>query len=181
MAIASDTAFSFAYPHLLADWRHAGAEISFFSPLADEAPQDCDLVILPGGYPELHAGKLASNTTFITAMRKANAVYGECGGYMAMGKGLIDADGNRHEMLGLLNLETSFAKRKLHLGYRNLQPNALFDAPLKGHEFHYASTLSANGDPLFHATDAQGMDLGNIGLINDKYVGSFAHIIDRPT
>ena len=179
IAIARDHAFSFAYPHLLADWRALGAEISFFSPLNDEAPRQADLVFLPGGYPELHAGVLAQATTFKKALKNASQVYGECGGYMTMGEGLVDADGHRHEMLGLLNLETSFAKRKLHLGYRRLIPNAIWNGTLLGHEFHYASTLKAVGDPLFSAKDAAGEDLQNLGLINGPHAGSFAHIIDR--
>lgn len=181
IAIASDAAFSFAYPHLLADWRAMGAEISFFSPLADQAPNPADLVFLPGGYPELHAGKLAAAQTFKSAMKSAPAVYGECGGYMTMGERLIDKNGHSHEMLGLLQLETSFEKRKLHLGYRNLIPNALWSTPLAGHEFHYATTLRAAGDPLFHATDAEKNKLPQMGLINGTASGSFAHIIDRQT
>lgn len=180
IAIASDRAFAFAYPHLLAAWQNDGAELSFFSPLADQAPSRSDLVILPGGYPELHAGQLAANQTFIAGMHKAGSVYGECGGYMTMGEGLIDASGTRHKMLGLLPLETSFAKRKLHLGYRNLKPQGgLWDIPLNGHEFHYATTLKAKGAPLFQATDAEGTELPAMGLVSGPYSGSFAHIIDR--
>lgn len=180
IAIASDAAFAFTYPHLLNDWRKHGAEISFFSPLADEAPKvDADLVYLPGGYPELHAGKIAQAAHFKQGMAKATAVYGECGGYMTMGKSLIDADGKPHEMLGLLDLVTSFEHRKLHLGYRKLTPNALWSHALSGHEFHYASTISAKGDPLFTGEDAQGNILGELGLINGNYTGSFAHVIDR--
>lgn len=180
IAIASDQAFAFTYPHLLSAWRRAGAELSFFSPLADQAPQAADLVILPGGYPELHAGKLALNHAFLSGLRKAKSVYGECGGYMTMGEGLIDAKGNRHEMLGLLPLETSFAKRKLHLGYRNLAPQGgAWGMPLNGHEFHYATTLKAVGDPLFIASDAEDTALPPMGLINGPYWGSFAHVIDR--
>ncbi len=181
IAIARDRAFSFAYPHLLADWKAMGAEISFFSPLNDEAPENADLVFLPGGYPELHAGKLAQAANFKQAMRACSAVYGECGGYMTMGEGLIDAQGHRHEMLGLLQLETSFAKRKLHLGYRRLTPNTLWSGPLSGHEFHYATTLKSEGRPLFSACDAAGEQLPDMGLINGSHSGSFAHIIDRFT
>jgi len=180
IAIASDNAFAFAYPHLLSVWRKAGAELTFFSPLADQAPAPSDLVILPGGYPELHAGKLAANRAFLSGLRKAKSVYGECGGYMTMGEGLIDAQGARHKMLGLLPLETSFAKRKLHLGYRNLKPlGGLWDMPLNGHEFHYATTLKATGTPLFTATDAEDTELPPMGLINGSHAGSFAHVIDR--
>lgn len=179
IAVATDRAFAFAYPHLLSAWRDAGAQISFFSPLADQAPEDHDLVILPGGYPELHAGKLASAENFKSGLRASPRVYGECGGYMTMGDGLIDAQGNSHEMLGLLRLETSFAERKLHLGYRMLTPlGGLWSAPLNAHEFHYTRTVSAIGDPLFQATDAAGTNLPDMGLINGAHSGSYAHVID---
>ncbi len=179
IAIAKDAAFSFSYPHLLREWHNMGAEISFFSPLENQAPKLADLIFLPGGYPELHAEKLANADIFKKAMKSALSVYGECGGYMAMGEGLVDANGLRHEMLGLLSLETSFANRKLNLGYRNLTPKRLWSIPLTGHEFHYATTLRANGDPLFQATDAEGLQLPNMGLVNGTASGSFAHIIDR--
>jgi cobyrinic acid a,c-diamide synthase len=178
ISIASDTAFAFAYPHLLQGWQTQGAEIQTFSPLANEAPPPCDLVFLPGGYPELHVGKLAANETFLNGLRIAPAIYGECGGYMTLGEGLIDANGTRHQMAGLLPLETSFAQRKLHLGYRNLTPKGgPWSTPLKAHEFHYATTLKAEGKPLFAATDAEGTDLPDLGLQNGAVSGSFAHVI----
>lgn len=182
ISVARDAAFAFAYPHLLEDWHGAGAEIRTFSPLADEAPHDCDLVILPGGYPELHAGRLAANSNFLQGLRNAASsgqVYGECGGYMVLGDGLVDAEGHRHAMAGLLRLETSFAKRRLHLGYRSLEARG---GPWRGkftaHEFHYASTIRADGTPLFRAWNAEGESLPDMGLINGSVSGSFAHIID---
>ena len=144
---------------------------------------DADLIFLPSGYPELHAGRLASNRWFLEGLRKASQVadiYGECGGFMVLGDGLVDADGHRHEMAGLLRLETSFAERKLHLGYRNLaSEQGPFAGRWTGHEFHYASTKNAQGAPLFSAADAEGNELPNMGLINDRVSGSFAHLIDR--
>ncbi len=122
IAIARDDAFSFLYSHLLESWRAQGATLSFFSPLANEAPDPAaDAVFLPGGYPELHAGKLSENKVFLNGLRAHKGlIYGECGGYMVLGEGLIDAQGKRHAMAGLLPLTTSFASRKLHLGYRQL-------------------------------------------------------------
>jgi cobyrinic acid a,c-diamide synthase len=186
IAVAHDQAYAFCYPHLLADWRAQGAEISFFSPLADDTVPACDFLYLPGGYPELHAGRLAANTTFMTSLRKAaetTEIYGECGGYMTLGEVLIDAEGTAHQMAGLLRLETSFAKRKLHLGYRDLTPlTGPFKTPLKAHEFHYATTLSAKGQPLFAAKDAEGNALPDMGLSQRhgqaSTHGSFAHLID---
>jgi cobyrinic acid a,c-diamide synthase len=180
IAMAQDAAFAFSYPHLLQDWQAAGATLSVFSPLADEAAPETDFIYLPGGYPELHAGKLAANTIFLNSLRRAKAqIYGECGGYMTLGETLIDADGVTHKMAGLLPLETSFAHRKLHLGYRHLRAN---QGPMKGHwtghEFHFASTIKARGKPLFLAHDAEGTALEPMGLIQGNVSGSFGHIID---
>ena len=183
IAIARDVAFAFSYPHLLDDWRSQGAELFPFSPLADDPVPAADFVYLPGGYPELHAGRIAANTAFLGSLRKAaetTQIYGECGGYMVLGQTLTDADGNVHEMAGLLALETSFAARKLHLGYRQLMPlsGAPFTGPLLGHEFHYAITMRAAGDPLFAARDAEGTALPEMGLRSGHVSGSFAHVID---
>src|SRR5262249_10100090 len=70
IAVAQDCAFSFLYPHVLDGWRAAGADVRAFSPLADQAPpSDSDVVWLPGGYPELHAGTLASAHRFHAGLR----------------------------------------------------------------------------------------------------------------
>ncbi|WP_333714373.1 cobyrinate a,c-diamide synthase [Yoonia sp.] len=180
IAIARDAAFAFAYPHLLEDWRAAGAVLSFFSPLADDPAPQADLIFLPGGYPELHAGRLARNARFLDSLRQSEAlIYGECGGYMVLGDALTDADGVTHPMAGLLRLETSFAQRKLHLGYRDMTATqGPISGSWKGHEFHYATTLRAKGTPLFQIKDAEGTALPPMGLIAGRVSGSFAHIID---
>ena len=187
IAVARDIAFAFAYEHMLLGWRRRGAEISFFSPLADEAPAgDCDAIVLPGGYPELHAGQLAGAQGFKAGMQAAIKrdipVYGECGGYMVLGDGLIDKDGTRHQMLGALPLVTSFASPKRHLGYRRLTPTAGFfwGMELSAHEFHYANVVSeGEADRLFSARDALGADQGAAGLKRGNVAGSFMHVIDR--
>jgi cobyrinic acid a,c-diamide synthase len=189
IAVARDTAFAFAYPHVLEGWRRAGAELSEFSPLADEAPDpEADAVYLPGGYPELHAGRLAANRVFRGGLRSAAergaAIYGECGGYMVLGEGLIDAEGACHAMTGLLPLETSFAERRLHLGYREAAlsaPSALGEAgaTFRGHEFHYATVLREDGDaPLFQCRAADRRNLGAAGRRRGAAMGSFLHLID---
>lgn len=189
VAVARDAAFAFAYPSVLEGWRAAGAELSFFSPLAGEGPDpEAHAVYLPGGYPELHAARIAAGG-FLHKLRAAaangTAVYGECGGYMVLGTGLEDADGRRHEMAGLLPLETSFARRRLSLGYRRARlaasgPLGEAGAPYRGHEFHYARVLREGpGEALFHAQDANGRDLGPAGLASGPVMGSFVHLIDR--
>jgi cobyrinic acid a,c-diamide synthase len=181
VAVARDEAFSFAYPHVLAGWRAMGADLSFFSPLADEAPDPSAAAIyLPGGYPELHAGKLASNTRLMEGLRKfPGTIYGECGGYMVLGQSLTDAAGAIHPMTGLLPLETSLKGRKLHLGYRQLSPlSAPWSSKLRGHEFHYATIIrEGDGDRIFDAATANGTALPKMGLRRGKVMGSFAHVI----
>lgn len=185
IALARDTAFSFAYPHLMTDWRRDGAEIMPFSPLADQTPdEDADAVFLPGGYPELHAGQLAAAKNFQNglshAARRGALIYGECGGYMVLGDALIDAGGITHRMCGLLPLVTSFAQRKLTLGYRRLTPikGAPWTGPLRGHEFHYATIVSeGRASRLFEASDASGTPVSPMGLRLDAISGSFAHLI----
>ena len=183
IAIADDVAFGFRYPHMLDDWRAQGAELSFFSPLANAAPEPDAAVFLPGGYPELHAGRIAAASGFLDGLRRAPRVYGECGGYMVMGEGLVDAGGERHAMAGLLPLETSFAKRRLHLGYRRLRPlgeGPLGSEPLRAHEFHYASIVrEGKAERLFAVTDAEGTQLPPAGLRVGGACGSFMHAIDR--
>lgn len=182
IALAQDAAFSFVYPHLIAGWRAAGATILPFSPLADEAPDDsAGACWLPGGYPELHAGRLAAAQGFRARLRRfalTRPVHGECGGYMAMGAGLVDAQGQRHEMAGLLGLETSYEKRRMHLGYRRAQPVAgLYRQPLTGHEFHYASILSQPDAPLAEVTDANGAVVAETGSQRGHASGTFFHLI----
>lgn len=186
IAVARDAAFSFFYPHLAAFWREAGAELAFFSPLADEAPPEhCDFCWLPGGYPELHAGRLAQATRFLAGLRRfaqTRPVHGECGGYMALGRALISADGVAHAMAGLLDLETSFAQRKMTLGYRRAaleadHPLGPAGAKLRGHEFHYATIMREKGAPFAQAQDAYSDAQSPAGLREGFASGTFFHAI----
>lgn len=193
IALARDAAFSFVYPHLIASWRAAGATILPFSPLADEAPDaSADCAWMPGGYPELHAGRLAVAERFragLAGFAQTRPVHGECGGYMALGAGLVDAEGKRHRMAGLLGLETSFAQRRMHLGYRLAElsapmPGLTAGQRLRGHEFHYATILSQPDAPLARVSDATGApvaETGSMRLMPDggRVSGTFFHLIAR--
>ena len=190
IAIAQDEAFCFAYPAALEGWRRGGAELVFFSPLADEAPDGAaDAVYLPGGYPELWADRLAAAERFVAGLRRAAAdgktIYGECGGYMVLGEALIDGEARRHRMTGLLPLVTSFAERRLHLGYRSVSlcedgPFGASGCRFRGHEFHYATVVREDaGDPFLSVSDAAGTKLGGSGLRRGSVFGSFIHLIDR--
>jgi cobyrinic acid a,c-diamide synthase len=187
IALARDAAFSFIYPHLLQGWRAAGAEIVAFSPLADEPPPaHCDFCWLPGGYPELHAGRLASASRFREGLRRfaeTGPVHGECGGYMALGQTLVDSSGAAHPMAGLIGVETSFEKRRMTLGYREarLASNCalgLKGALLRGHEFHYASVVTTgDDDPFAFVRDVYGAPEAPSGSRRGHVTGSFFHVI----
>jgi cobyrinic acid a,c-diamide synthase len=187
VALACDQAFSFIYPHLVESWRRAGAEIVPFSPLADEPPPErADSCWLPGGYPELHVKALASARRFADGLRRfaqTRPVHGECGGYMVLGLSLKDAAGRTHPMIGLLSHATSFAKRKLHLGYRTarlLADSALGQSGtvVRGHEFHYATLASAGSDePFAEVTDSAGRVPAREGGRRGRVTGTFFHAI----
>lgn len=186
IALADDVAFSFMYPHLCQAWQAAGAELLRFSPLANEAPDErADVCWLPGGYPELHAGTLAAATHFrhgLQTFAQSRPVHGECGGYMAMGEALIDAQGVRHEMAGLLGLVTSFQKRRLHLGYRSAQlqapmPGHVAGEHLRGHEFHYSTIVEQPDEPLAQVLDAAGAPVTETGSWRGHASGSFFHLV----
>lgn len=190
IAVASDVAFAFSYRLVIEGWRAAGAEVLPFSPLADEMPDaQADAVYLPGGYPELHAGRLAGNRRFLEGLtrraRRGAAIYGECGGYMVLGETLIDGTGVGHAMAGLLPLETSFAEPRLSLGYRRvstLSASCLgpIGATFHGHEFHHSTILREGPAPaLFAASDAAGRARAPSGLAVGAVVGSYVHLIDH--
>jgi cobyrinic acid a,c-diamide synthase len=189
IGLARDEAFSFIYTHVLRGWRDSGAEIVPFSPLANEPPpSDCDVCWLPGGYPELHASRIATASNFLEGLRRFSAtkpVHGECGGYMVLGQALIDASGLRHTMAGLLSVVTSFAQRTVQLGYRKvrlLAGGVLGSAGdrLKGHEFHYSTIAEAGADePFALVGDAYGSALLPSGGRRGLVTGSFFHAIAR--
>ncbi|MET3926489.1 cobyrinate a,c-diamide synthase [Devosia sp. 2618] len=185
IAIARDDAFAFLYPHLLDGWRAMGAELSFFSPLANEAPaSDADAIYLPGGYPELHGATLAAAQTFksgLTAAHDRNAlIYGECGGFMVLGETLVDKAGQGHAMANLLPVTTRIDRPKRILGYRRLIQSGDLPWPghLNAHEFHYSSARQSRLTPLFAATDARNEPLPPMGAVIGRTMGSYAHIID---
>jgi cobyrinic acid a,c-diamide synthase len=110
-------------------------------------------------------------------------VHGECGGYMVLGQTIEDSDGRMHAMTGLLGHTTSFAKRKLHLGYRAarlLSDGVLGSkgAQVRGHEFHYASLTAAGDDePFAELSDSEGRALGKGGGRRGRVSGTFFHAI----
>ena len=186
IAIAKDKAFSFIYPHLIDNWKKAGAEITSFSPLNNEMPdKNSELIWLPGGYPELYAKELSNADKTIKSIHnysKTKKIHGECGGYMVLGKYLIDKDGEKFKMIDLLGLVTSFKKRKLNLGYRmaKLRKENIHHSKNKiiyGHEFHYTSIIDQPDQPLYEVYDATQNIVKETGSIKENVSGTFFHYI----
>ncbi|CAN0620686.1 Hydrogenobyrinate a,c-diamide synthase [Burkholderia multivorans] len=140
IAVARDAAFSFIYPANLALLDALGAQLRFFSPLADEpVPDGCDALFLPGGYPELHAAALAANARCAQAIRTHAAagrtIVAECGGMVYLCDALTHADGTTTPMLGLMPGTATMQRRFAALGMQQLDTR---HGPMRGHTFHYS-------------------------------------------
>ncbi|WP_086953204.1 cobyrinate a,c-diamide synthase [Xenorhabdus innexi] len=157
LALAEDEAFHFYYPDNLLLLEKSGVSIKRFSPLHDRQLPECQMIYLGGGYPEVHARTLSSNYAMHTALRQAHQkgipIYAECGGLMYLGDALIDADGVRHSMVGLISGESLMGAQLKRFGY--CEATAMCDTPLiakgetlRGHEFHYSDFITTQ-PPIF--------------------------------
>ncbi|MGO1071177.1 cobyrinate a,c-diamide synthase [Lysobacter sp. CA199] len=140
IAIARDVAFCFLYPANLQLLRQAGAELTFFSPVAGDTLPECDAVWLPGGYPELHLAALSANAALREALHRhvdaGKPLLAECGGLLYALDSLRDREGRSGDMAGLLRGSAAIQPRLAALG---LQSVVLPEGELRGHTFHYAS------------------------------------------
>jgi cobyrinic acid a,c-diamide synthase len=180
-----DKAFNFYYQDSLDLLEAWGAEVVPFSPLADDVlPEGVGGVYLGGGFPEIYAAELANNKGMLDSIRTAgNAkmpIYAECGGLMYLGTSLTDFDGNRHEMVGVLPVESSMEKSRLTLGYREVQ--ALVDGPLlsqgqriRGHEFHW-SVSTIEHDSSTAAYEVVNQDGRLEGIRQGNVWASYIHL-----
>jgi cobyrinic acid a,c-diamide synthase len=178
IAIARDAAFMFLYPANLEALRALGAELTFFSPLADEpVPHDAHAVYLPGGYPELHAQALSEATTWRASIRAAHAaglpIVAECGGMMALADTLADQAGAVWAMAGLLPGAVAMQPRLAGLGPQGL-PTA--DGVLRGHTFHYSkltTTVAPAAHTIKHPSAIQGEAWYRVGSLTASYFHAY--------
>lgn len=138
VAVALDAAFNFIYPANIEALEQI-AEVVYFSPLADSALPQADFVYLPGGYPELHAEKLAANKPMVAAIKNycnsGGLMLAECGGMIYLGSHITLKDNATHPMCNVFQFGTTFADARCKLGYRKGQVGSI---SIKGHEFHYS-------------------------------------------
>lgn len=174
IAVARDVAFSFAYPANLALLQSMGAALAYFSPLRDEVVPPADAVYLPGGYPELHAERLAANRGLHQALRThveaGKALLAECGGMMLLFEYLTDLTGRRHAMVGLLPGETAMQSRLQSLALQS----ARFEAgELRGHSFHH-SRLTTPLSPALYGHTQRGTP-GEAVFQHRKLTATYIH------
>ncbi|WP_295757543.1 cobyrinate a,c-diamide synthase [Undibacterium sp.] len=178
IAIAQDAAFAFIYPANLECLRQLGAELVFFSPLADQAiPLQADAIYLPGGYPELHAAKLSEARQWQTSLGAAHAagmpILAECGGMMVLTESLTDQQGRSWPMLGLLQGRVVMQQRLAALGAQALVNE---QGELRGHTFHYSrfeTALTPQAHTLKHATQADGEAIYRQGNLQASYFHAY--------
>jgi cobyrinic acid a,c-diamide synthase len=189
IAVARDAAFQFTYEENLELLQGAGARLEFFSPLADEQlPMDTSGVILSGGFPELHAARLAGNTAMHEDLRRAAKagmpLYAECGGLMYLCESLVDLEGREWPMVGLLP-GRSVMQRRLTLGYRRARAAGdcwLFRSgeEVRGHEFHYSRWERESGEvqPAFYLRPLDGVGEARLeGCCRGGLWASYVHLL----
>jgi cobyrinic acid a,c-diamide synthase len=173
IAIARDPAFSFLYRANLDLLRALGAELVFFSPLADPTLPPAEAVYLPGGYPELHIEALAANAGMRAALHAHHAagrpMIAECGGMLYLAEGLADADGRSGAMVGLLPGQARLGRRLANLGLHQV---TLPEGTVRGHSFHY-STFETTLTPLAVSEPARsgraGEPIYRVGRLHASY------------
>ncbi|MGD9298829.1 MAG: cobyrinate a,c-diamide synthase [Thiohalocapsa sp.] len=175
IAIAQDAAFSFLYPENLRLLEALGAELAFFSPLADSGVQ-ADAVYLPGGYPELHLAALAANRAMHAALRSHLAagrpVYAECGGMLYLLERLTDQSGHSADLLGLLPGQAQMQPRVAGLGMQALW---LEDGEIRGHSFHH-SRMITTVKPTAHGVRQHGARPGEPFYALGPLRASYLHL-----
>lgn len=190
LAVARDAAFCFYYPENLELLQAAGAEIEFFSPIGGEAPSvRAAGVYLGGGYPELHAPAIAANAALWQALRRLRAsdapIYAECGGFMALTEALVDLDGRRWPMAGLIPGCVRMSRKLAALGYRHataLRSNLLVDTgqSLRGHEFRYSTwendAEATGAASAWRARGSGGGHAASVGFADGNLLGSYVHV-----
>ena len=187
VAVAYDKAFCFYYKRNLDILEALGANIHFFSPIANEkVPEDASALYLGGGYPELYKDILSENKTLhdqiLSLAEKGLPILAECGGFMFLNKGIYKDD-IFYDWVGLFPLEFKMASSFKALGYRRalLKKRCVIGKEgitFKGHEFRYSFpiNLSDSSESPFYSFDARGNEVFTPGFIYKNCFASYIHI-----
>lgn len=182
-AVPLDDAFCFYYRENIECLEASGIRVKYFSPVAGDSLPDADMYYLGGGYPELYADKISSNTDFIEGMKNVSdegkPILGECGGLLTMCNNLKDIDGNIHEMTGVFDAEALMTNNRHGPTYVRATPdknNPLFESPVRAHEYHYSEVKPKN-DSVYCYSLSRGAGITNQkdGLVAKSSVGTYIH------
>ena len=175
VGVARDTSFAFLYQANLDLLRALGAELRFFSPLADQALPEVDSLYLPGGYPELHLNRLQDNRPMLDAIRAHHAagkpILAECGGMLYLLESLTDKQGARAELLGLLPGRAVMQSRLAALALQEVQ---LPEGVLRGHTYHH-SVLDCAQVPLARGACPNDKPVAEAVYRSGRLTASYIH------
>lgn len=154
LGIAKDKAFNFYYQDNLDYFNDQGIALVEFSPLKSESlPANIDGIYLGGGFPEKFAKELSSNEKLMKAINsyadQGGMIYGECGGLMYLSKAIIDFDGKKYPMTGILDIEVKMTNRLQHFGYVEVESQ---EVSFRAHEFHRSKVINKNNETTFRIT-----------------------------
>lgn len=176
IAVARDAAFSFLYHANLDTLGALGAQLAFFSPLADAQVPAADALYLPGGYPELHAQHLSGNVAMREALGRfcdsGRPVLAECGGMMVLLDAVTTIDGHRVDMVGALPGHTTMQTALAALA---LQEVDLGHGALRGHTFHH-SILSTPMQPAAQGRCPNGGRTREAVFQRGRVTASYVHL-----
>lgn len=183
IAVARDEAFCFYYEDNLLMLQEYGAEIEYFSPLHDKKlPDGCCGILLGGGYPELYARELGSNTCMLTEIKKVietgMPTVAECGGFMYLHSVIKDKEGNAYAMAGAMPASCYYTGKLVRFGYIEItEKNGgywLEGKKIKGHEFHYFDSED-NGNACEAIKPTTGKNYPCV-LAGENYWMGFPHL-----
>lgn len=190
IAVAMDEAFCFYYEDNLRLLEKCGAKLQYFSPLHDtKLPDNCDALLLGGGYPELYAKELSENlsmrNSIKTAFKTGLPTVAECGGFMYLHTYIHniceeDADAQNYVfgMTGALDSECHFKGKLVRFGYIELaEKHSNFlppDEKIRAHEFHYYDSTD-NGADCIATKPATGRSYDCV-ISHDNYWLGFPHL-----
>ena len=183
IAVAKDEAFCFYYEDNLLMLQEKGAEIIYFSPVHDtKLPDNCDALLIGGGYPELYVNELGQNASMKNAMKKAfdkgMPIVAECGGFMYLHDAIIDKNGVSHAMVGVVPATCEYKGKLVRFGYieiKEKQRYFLLEGELiKGHEFHYYDSTD-NGENCIATKPTTGREYSCV-MAGESYWLGFPHL-----
>lgn len=183
IAVANDEAFCFYYQDNLLMLQERGVRIKYFSPLHDsKLPDDCDALLIGGGYPELYAEKLSENiamrNSIKQAIEKEMPIVAECGGFMYLHDAIIDKAGDRYAMVGVISATCSYKEQLVRFGYIHIKEKKSYFLPegegIKGHEFHYFDSTD-NGESCIAVKPTTGREYSCV-IEGENYWMGFPHL-----